>query len=127
MRIKDFLTALILRLRRALDTAPAIAAPKLACASSFDQLESRTLFSAPAAPTSLKITPSGTSLHLKWTDNSTRESGFTIYRGTSKTSLNKLNTVAKNDTTYDTVIPKTNTTYYYAVKAFNSDGSSGAA
>src|SRR4051812_25754740 len=126
MRLRDFFAALILRPRRRDAVAPVAPAVRSSVPSSFDALESRTLFSVPAAPTSLTATHSGTAVHLHWTDKSSNETGFRVYRGTSKTNLTQLNTVGKNKTTYDTVIPKTNTTYYYTVKAYNSSGKSGA-
>src|SRR5437868_4831087 len=93
----------------------------------FDQLEGRTLFSVPSAPASLSASIfSGTQIQLKWSDKSSNESGFAIYRGTSKSSLSKVATVGANVTSYKQTPPSKSTTYYYNVRAYNSAGNSTA-
>ena len=64
---------------------------------------------------------------MHWRDNSSNESGFDIYRGTSKTNLTKVGSVAKNITWFNQSPPAKNTTYYYTVRAYDSAGVSGAA
>ena len=65
------------------------------------------------------------SIDLSWSDNSGNEDGFRIYRGTSSGNLSSYTTVGSNTTSYsDTNISK-DTTYYYRVEAYNSDGTSG--
>jgi hypothetical protein len=89
-------------------------------------LESRVLFSVPAAPASLSASSTSSQIKLHWTDKSSNETGFAIYRGTSKTSLSKISAVAKNATSYTQTPPKKGTTYYYTVRAYNSSGNSSA-
>jgi hypothetical protein len=76
----------------------------------------------PAAPTNLKAKQKGKRIELTWTDNSSDENGFRIYRGLSAGSLSLLATVGPNTTVYNdtTYIPKT--TYYYKVCAYNANG-----
>src|SRR5215204_3612728 len=89
-------------------------------------LEPRTLFAVPAAPTSLSasIVSSNTQIQLKWTDRSSIESGFYIYRGTSSSSMSKVASVGSNTTYYKQTPPSKGTTYYYKVRAYNSSGTS---
>ena len=83
-------------------------------------LESRVLYSSvPAAPSSLSATATSSQIQLHWKDNSNVESGFEIFRGTSKTNLAKVGTAAKNATSYSQTPPKKDTTYYYEVRAIN--------
>src|SRR5277367_5449905 len=90
-------------------------------------LEPRVLFtSVPSAPTNLTATSSSSQIQLHWRDNSTNETGFDIYRGTSKTNLTKVGSVAKNTTWFNQSPPAKNTTYYYTVRAYDSAGVSAA-
>lgn len=82
-------------------------------------LEPRVLFTtAPAAPTSLSATATSSQIQLHWKDNSTRESGYEIFRGTSSSKLSKIATVKANSTSYSQTPPAKNTTYYFAVRAY---------
>ncbi|MCI0470946.1 MAG: trypsin-like peptidase domain-containing protein [Candidatus Aminicenantes bacterium] len=78
----------------------------------------------PAAPTNLAATPGKTTVTLTWTDNSNNETGFRIYRGTSPSALNLINTVGANTTSYlDSGLAR-RATYYYKVCAYNAYGES---
>ena len=82
--------------------------------------------SIPVAPTALATTVSQTNqVSLTWTDNSTNESGFRIYRktGTAGTAA-IIATVGQNTTTYVNTAVSGSTDYYYYVVAYNSAGES---
>jgi hypothetical protein len=66
-------------------------------------------------------------IDLSWTDNSTDETGFGIFRGTSEGTVTDLiATVGDGVVVYsDTGLPSS-TTFYYLVKSFNIFGYSGA-
>jgi len=66
-------------------------------------------------PADLTATATGSgSVELSWTDRSTGESGFRVYRGQEKTDLTAIDTVSGNTTTYTDTTPPT-TKLYYAV------------
>jgi len=75
----------------------------------------------PAAPTGLTANAvSQTQINLSWTDNSTNESGFYIYRdGVNLTS------VGPNVTSYSDTALSCGTNYTYYVVAYNDGGTSG--
>lgn len=74
------------------------------------------------APTDLVIESSTpTSVVLKWTDNSSNETGFEIYRSTlNNQSYNLIKTIGPNITTFTDVDVSLGTTYYYKVRSFTS-------
>lgn len=76
---------------------------------------------APAAPRSLSATASSVSLRidLRWTDNSTNETGFRIERSTNANNgFTQIATTAAGVTTYsDSAGLERNTKYYYRVRA----------
>lgn len=87
----------------------------------------------PAAPSNLTATAAQTSglnksvAWLKWADNSSDEAGFKIERSTSATTgFAQIATVGANATAYtdSTVVSKK--TYYYRVRAYNSNGANSA-
>lgn len=86
--------------------------------------------SVPAAPTNLAV-PSGprtfNSLQLTWTDASSNETGFEIYRSPNTTASNFriVHTTAANVTSYTDGGLTPNTRYYYRVRAVNAEGASG--
>lgn len=80
--------------------------------------------SAPNAPTNLTGIKGTGSATLNWTDNSSDEDGFKIYRGTSSTNLVHVATVGANITTYPDTGLARRTRYYYKVCAYNTSGES---
>jgi hypothetical protein len=81
---------------------------------------------APEAPTDLSASVlAETSISLKWTDNSQRESGYFVERAASEAGpFTQIAKLAKDATTYtDSGIPSGGT-YHYRVRAFNSGGRS---
>lgn len=81
--------------------------------------------SLPNAPSGLTATVSGSSAILNWSDNSTNESAFELYRGTTSGGPYSLiaTTAANGTVSTDTV--STPGTYYYVVRAINGLGASG--
>lgn len=84
--------------------------------------------SIPVAPTGLTATVSQTNqVSLSWTDNSSNESGFRIYRKTGTTGTAAIvATASQNVTTYVNTTVSGSTDYYYYVVAYNSAGESPA-
>lgn len=80
--------------------------------------------SAPDAPSNLDASPSKYDVDLTWTDNSDNELGFKIYRGTSPTSLNLIDTISADLTSYTDTGLTRKTFYYYKVCAYNTYGES---
>lgn len=76
----------------------------------------------PAAPSNLNLKGKRGKVELDWTDNSTDEDGFRIYRGLSAGSLSLVATVGPNTTSYDDTGLANKTTYYYKVCSFNANG-----
>lgn len=81
---------------------------------------------APAAPSNLVATASGTStINLTWTDNATTETSYVLQRSLSAGSgFTTIATLAANSTSYSNTGLSSSTTYYYKVQAANSIGSS---
>lgn len=74
-----------------------------------------TIYNTLSKPTNLNVAVgSSTQLDLTWTDNSTGESGFEIWRSTNLTSWTLINTTAANATSYSDTVT-TETQYYYKV------------
>ncbi len=81
--------------------------------------------SPPAAPTALTALPaSAIQINLTWTDNSTNELGFEIWRSTDGTTYTNINTSPAGSTSYSDASLAVNTTYYYKVRAINTAGNS---
>jgi len=79
----------------------------------------------PTAPTNLTAQPvSPVQVNLSWTDNSTNEGGFEIWRSTDNTNFTNISIAAANSTTFSDTSAAVNTTYYYKVRAENTAGSS---
>ncbi|HTL30974.1 MAG TPA: fibronectin type III domain-containing protein [Tepidisphaeraceae bacterium] len=86
---------------------------------------SGTLTIPPAAPTSLALSsPSSTSIKLTWNDNSTRETGYKIYRSTDGSSFSQVATVGASVTSYTNSGLTSGKKYYFKVCAYNSYGNS---
>ncbi|MCS7202049.1 MAG: fibronectin type III domain-containing protein [Dictyoglomus sp.] len=66
----------------------------------------------------------GTEVKLEWKDNSDNEEGFKIERKKEGEDWGEIATISANVTTYIDKGLKTNTKYYYRVRAFNADGNS---
>lgn len=81
----------------------------------------------PAAPANLSAQAfSATSVKLTWSDNSTNETGFKIERRLStQSTYSQIATVGVNTTTYTNTGLSKNKTYYYRIRAYNSNGNSG--
>jgi predicted phage tail protein len=61
---------------------------------------------------------------LQWTDNSTTEDGFKLYRSLDGVDFSRTATLGPNVTTYSNTGRPAGTTYYYRVVAYNSSGNS---
>jgi hypothetical protein len=82
---------------------------------------------APAAPTTLSISPvtSATELTLNWADNSTNETGFQVERSaTGSGGWSLIFTTAANAVTYTNTGLSPSTPYFYRVRAVNGVGNS---
>src|SRR5207253_10601774 len=80
---------------------------------------------APAAPGSLSATAvSGTQINLKWTDNSTNETGYHVERSTDGTTFMQIATAGPATTNYLDAGLASGTAYYYRVAAYNASGAS---
>ncbi len=74
-----------------------------------------------------KLTANGVSpgqIDLEWQDNSANEDGFRIWRSLDGVSFTDSADVGGNQTAYSDIGLQPNTTYYYQVAAFNSNGQS---
>ncbi len=82
---------------------------------------------APNPPGNLVATViSSSQIDLTWTDTSTNETNIIIERKTGATGLYAtLTTLPANSTAYSNKYLPASTTYYYRLKAMNSNGSSG--
>jgi hypothetical protein len=78
----------------------------------------------PAAPGSLSSSSQTTSsISLKWTDNSTNESSFKVYRSLSATEgFSEVGSTAANVTSFTDNNLQTGITYYYRLRAYNNAG-----
>jgi hypothetical protein len=79
----------------------------------------------PAAPTALSSTVvSSSALLLRWTDNSSNETGFRLFRSTNGVDFVRIATLGAGTTSYSNTGLNARTTYYYKVRAYNSNGAS---
>ncbi len=75
----------------------------------------------PAAPTLTSVNNSTCArLRVNWNDNSSNETGFTVWRSTTSGSghVNVSGNLPANTTTYLDTPPSTNTAYYYIIKSY---------
>jgi len=86
----------------------------------------------PNAPTGLAVDLDGVlsaqtdRLHIKWLDNSTNETGFTLERAPDGAGFSPVLNLSVNTTEYmDTGLPP-NTSYYYRVMAYSAAGGNSA-
>ncbi|GEP98351.1 fibronectin type III domain-containing protein [Chitinophaga cymbidii] len=84
---------------------------------------------APVAPTAINVQAvSHNKLNVSWTDNSSNESGFEVYRSaTSNGAYSIVATVGANTASFTDSALNPQTTYYYRVRAINNYGNSGFA
>lgn len=85
-----------------------------------------TLQAPPAAPSNLTASAvSSSQINLAWIDNSNNEDGFKIERSKKpKGKFKQIATVGANITTYTNTGLKRRKTYYYRIRAYNTDGNS---
>lgn len=80
---------------------------------------------APKAPTGLKVSTSkkvGEKLYLTWTDNSSTETGFIVYRSTDSLQFDSIGSVVQDVSSYTDSSLSANTKYFYRVAAYNGSG-----
>ena len=81
----------------------------------------------PNAPSGLQCAANACrTIVVSWTDNSSKEDGFRIERRVGEGEFEPLAAVEANTTRYCDYVPSGETTCYYRVSAFNSNGSSQA-
>ncbi len=79
----------------------------------------------PTTPVNLSATAiSASQINLTWSDSS-HEDGYKIERSQDGTNFTYLGPVGSNVTSYSSTNLAANTTYYYRIYAYNSDGTSG--
>ncbi len=81
----------------------------------------------PAAPTNLTTTVFKTqdvNIRVEWTDNANNEDGFKVERSEDGTSFTEIADLAANTVQYEDLQLSENTTYYYRVLAYNTNGAS---
>lgn len=76
----------------------------------------------PDPPTNLRAKPGKTNITLAWTDNSTNETGFRLFRGTTSGNLSLIANLSANTTSYNDLSLPRRTRYYYKVCATNTSG-----
>lgn len=92
--------------------------------SAYSDEASATTSPALNAPSDLSATAvSNTQIDLAWTDNSSNETGFEIYRApTSGGTFALIHTTAANVSSYSNTGLTTSTAYYYKIRAVNAQG-----
>jgi len=79
----------------------------------------------PNSPSHLSSkTLSSSDIALSWADNSTNETGFRIDRSTDNINWKEIVTANSNTTTFSDAGRNASTTYYYRIRAYNSNGTS---
>lgn len=80
---------------------------------------------APASPSALAAaTVSSSQIDLTWTDNSTNEDGFFVYRSTDGISFTRIASLGAGTSKYSSTGLTASTTYQYQVSAYNAYGES---
>jgi hypothetical protein len=96
--------------------------------SGFSNIDSATTdaCSGPTAPSDLTVTgASSDRIDLGWTDNSSDEDGFKIWRSPNgATGWTQVGTVGADVTTFSDTTVVAGSTYYYRVNAYNAAGDS---
>ena len=95
-------------------------------ASAYTNVATATTTNLPATPTALTgTTVSDTQVKLTWVDNATNETGYKVYRATSKTgTYTAVGTLGANSTSFTNTGLQANRIYYYKVGAQNAQGES---
>jgi hypothetical protein len=84
-----------------------------------------TLTAVPAAPSALLISDvTTTTVVLGWTDNSTNETGFEVYKSTDGSIFSLVTTTAASVRIYTVSALTAGTKYYFKVRAVNGTGNS---
>jgi fibronectin type 3 domain-containing protein len=80
----------------------------------------------PTAPSGLNASAvSRTQINLSWTDNSSVEDGYKIWRSPNgATGWRQVGTVGVNGTAFSDTTVVSGSTYYYRVNAYNENGDS---
>ncbi len=79
----------------------------------------------PAAPSSLVCTAvTRTSVTIGWVDNATNETGFHVERSTNGSTWTRVATLGANVRSYNSTGLKSNTSYYFRVRAYSDTTSS---
>jgi len=82
---------------------------------------------APAAPTALTATATGTTINLGWTDNAGNETGYVLQRSPAPgNSFVTIATLAANSSSYSNTGLAYSTVYYYRVQATGSNNTTSA-
>ena len=94
--------------------------------SDYTNVAEATTTNLPATPSALAgKTLSDSEVQITWTDNATNESGYKVYRASSKSgTYTTVNTLGANSTSFTNSGLAANQVYYYKVSAQNNEGES---
>lgn len=91
-----------------------------------NEANATTLTALPGLPTSVQaVALNSTDIDITWQDNSDNEDGFRLYRGLTSDALSLVQTLGAGVTVRHATGLSPDTTYWWAVEAFNAAGSSG--